>query len=248
MRQDAITNAVTGWSSMATTAGSAVSGSGRVAEQLAAASLATVFPAPRAGIEASSNPVTGQEPGPTAHHADARGPQEPAADSPGALMISSMAGAENCAALMTRQLGIRVEVVTTRRLGLAALRRQEYAVLILEESVAEADPQGADLLWQNAGLAVAVQVNFAISGCARLVREVRSALARREQQEGAAMRAATIRIESELKSTVTGLLLQSQLALAEPSLSPQLTAKLKQMVELAGSLRERLRPQPGAPA
>ncbi len=158
------------------------------------------------------------------------------------LMISSMVGAENCAALITRQLGMQVEVVPGRKAGLAALRRREYAVLIVEESLAEADPQGADLLWQHAGLAVAVQINFAISGCARLVREVKAALARRGQEQNLAMRVAATRLESELKSTVTGLLLQSQLALAEPSLSPQLTAKLQQMVELAGSLRERLRP------
>lgn len=159
-----------------------------------------------------------------------------------ALMISSMAGAENCGALITRELGLAVEVVANRRMGLAALRREEFAVLIMEESMAEADPQGADLLWQSAGAAVAVQVNFAISGCARLVREVRAALTRRELEQTTAMRAATSRMESELKSTVTGLLLESQLALAEPSISPQLTAKLRHLVELAGSLRDRLRP------
>ncbi len=160
-----------------------------------------------------------------------------------ALMISSMPGAENCAALIARQLGLEVEVVATRRLGMAALRRQEYAVLIVEESLAEADPQGADLLWQSAGSAVAVQINFAISGCARLVREVRSALSRRELEQATAMRAAAMRMESEFKSTVTGLLLESQLALTEPSISPQLTVKLQHLVELAASLRDRLRPQ-----
>ena len=39
---------------------------------------------------------------------------------------------------------------------------------------------------------------------------------------------------------MTGLLLQSELALAEPSAPPQLTAKLKLMVELAGTLRRQL--------
>jgi hypothetical protein len=43
-----------------------------------------------------------------------------------------------------------------------------------------------------------------------------------------------------LKSTVTGLLLQSQLALAEPELTPKLTGKLELVAELAGSLRRRL--------
>ncbi len=158
------------------------------------------------------------------------------------LMISFMAGAKNCAALVTQELGMQVEVQPSRKAALAALREREYAVLVVEECMVEADPQGADMLWQRAGLAVTVQINFALSGAARLVREVKAALARRDQEQALAMRAATSRIECELKSAVTGLLLHSQLALAEPALSPQLTAKLQQVVELAASLRERLRP------
>ncbi|MHB1021223.1 MAG: hypothetical protein ACYC46_00455 [Acidobacteriaceae bacterium] len=159
------------------------------------------------------------------------------------LMISSMAGAEVCAALVARQIAIPVELVTSRRSALSALRREEYAVVIVEESMADADPQGTDLLWQHAGLAVPLQVNFAISGGARVVREVKAALARREQEEIVATRAVTRRMESELKSTVTGLLLHSELALAEPMVPPQLAEKLKQMVALAGTLQQRLRPQ-----
>jgi hypothetical protein len=55
-----------------------------------------------------------------------------------------------------------------------------------------------------------------------------------------ALRAAASLLESELKSTVTGLLLQSQLALAEPQLTPKLTGKLELVAELVGSLRRRL--------
>ena len=54
------------------------------------------------------------------------------------------------------------------------------------------------------------------------------------------MRAATSSLENELKSTVAGLLLNSELALQEPSVPPQLASKLQLMVELAGTLRRRL--------
>jgi hypothetical protein len=43
-----------------------------------------------------------------------------------------------------------------------------------------------------------------------------------------------------LKSTVTGLLLQSQLALAEPEVPPKLAGKLELVAELASSLRRTL--------
>jgi hypothetical protein len=98
----------------------------------------------------------------------------------------------------------------------------------------------AELLWKHSGLAVPLQINFALLGCARLGREVKAALARREQEQSLAMRAATSIIENELKSTVTGLLLQSELALAEPAVPPHLATKLKMMVELAGTLRRQL--------
>ena len=160
------------------------------------------------------------------------------------LMITGLAGAENCASAMSRQLGSAVELVASRKAALAALRRTQYAVVVVDESLAEADPEGTELIWKHAELAVSLQVNFAISGTPRVVREVRSALVRREQEQSLAMRAAATTIENELKSTVTGLLLQSQLALAEPSVSPTLQEKLKLMVELAGNLRNQLaRPQ-----
>jgi hypothetical protein len=47
-------------------------------------------------------------------------------------------------------------------------------------------------------------------------------------------------MEGELRDTVTGLMLQAQLALAEPELSPRLAAKLNTVAELAGNLRQRL--------
>lgn len=156
------------------------------------------------------------------------------------LMITAIAGAESCAASLAAMLGVPVEIVSSRKTGLAALRRRDYATVIVDESIVTADPAGADLLWKHSGLAVPLQINFALLGCARLGREVKAALARREQEQSLAMRAATSSLENELKGTLTGLLLQSELALAEPSVPPQLTAKLKLMVELAGTLRRQL--------
>ena len=72
------------------------------------------------------------------------------------------------------------------------------------------------------------------------MREVRAVLSRREQEQALAMRAAAVAVESDLRDTVTGLILHSQLALSEPSLSPELSAKLKTVAELAGSLKQRL--------
>ena len=146
------------------------------------------------------------------------------------LLVTSIAGAENCATAIGRQLGLAVELAQNRRAALAALRRREYSVMVLDEGLIEADPAGAEVLWQQAGLAIPVQVNLGISGCNRVLREVRAALQRRERELSLAMRAATQLMEGEMNTTLTGLLLQTELALAEPALPVHVTAKLQQVV------------------
>ena len=162
------------------------------------------------------------------------------------LMVTTMAGAEGCAQAMAESLGVEVEVAASRKTGLASLRREGFAVVVVEESLAESDPEWADELWELAGLAMPLQVNFAISGCARLARVVKAAMTRRDGELAVAKREAVEALESELKSSVTGLLLESELALREPSISAALEPKLRHLVELAGAIRERLRGAAGA--
>ena len=156
------------------------------------------------------------------------------------LIISTMDGAENCARVIEQQIGTRVELAPNRKAGLAALRKSQYSVVVVEQNLAEADPEWADQVWAQAGLAMPIQINFAISGSARLSREVKAALTRRASEEKLARRAIAAEMENSLKSSVTGLLLESELALREPAVPASLEPKLRHLVELAGALRERL--------
>jgi signal transduction histidine kinase len=156
------------------------------------------------------------------------------------LVISALSGAETCAAAIMQQMGLDAEVVPGRREAMEALRTGVYAALIVDDALAEGDPRGAEVLWKMAGLAIPMQVNFALTGSARLVRDLRAALARREQEQGAAQRAALRAVESELRNSISGLLLHTQLALRESPPSPQLEQRLRLMAELAGNLKQRL--------
>jgi len=158
------------------------------------------------------------------------------------LIVSAAEGIERCATAVAQQLHLTVEIAGYRRAALAAVRRGEYSVILVDESLAESDPAWADLLAQNAGFALSMQINFATTGCARLVREVRSVLLRREHEMVLARQSAVATLQNELRSSVTGLLLQSELALREPSVPPALAPKLRHLVELAGVIREQLRP------
>ena len=156
------------------------------------------------------------------------------------LIVTGIEGARNCAAQVAAQLGLEVEVAEGRKTALAALRRREFLALVVDQTLAECDPAAAEALWDHAGLAIPLQINFALSGAARLTREIRSALHRREREQTLARRAAAAAIESELKSTVAGLLLHSQLALSGSEAASPVADKLRVVADLAGNLRRQL--------
>jgi hypothetical protein len=156
------------------------------------------------------------------------------------LIVTGMEGARNCAAVVGGQLGMEVEVAEGRKAALDALRRREFLAVVVDETIAACDPAAAEAIWERAGLAIPLQINFALSGAARLTREIRAALHRREREQSLARRAAASAIENELKTTVAGLLLHSQLALSGGEVPAPLADKLRMVAELAGSLRQQL--------
>jgi len=156
------------------------------------------------------------------------------------LIVTGIEGARNCAKAVGAQLGMEVAVAEGRKAALAALRRQEFIAVVVDETMAECDPAAAEAIWERAGLAIPLQINFALSGTARLTREIRAALHRREREQALARRAAAAAIETELKTTVAGLLLNSQLALSGSESSSPIADKLRMVADLAGSLRQQL--------
>jgi hypothetical protein len=156
------------------------------------------------------------------------------------LMVTGAEGARNCAEVVGAQLGMEVEVAEGRKAALAALRRREFSAVVVDETLAECDPAAAEAIWDHASLAIPLQVNFALSGAARLIREIRAALQRRKREQMLARRAAEAAIEGELKSTVAGLLLHSELALTIGDVPAPVAERLRIVADLAGSLRQRL--------
>jgi signal transduction histidine kinase len=156
------------------------------------------------------------------------------------LMVTGIEGARNCADVVGAQLGMEVEVAEGRKAALEALRRREFLAVVVDETMAECDPSAAEAVWDRSGLAIPLQINFALSGAARLIREIRAALRRREREQTLARRAAAAAIESELKTTVAGLLLNSQLALNGSEAVSPVADKLRMVADLAGSLRQQL--------
>jgi len=156
------------------------------------------------------------------------------------LIVTGIEGARNCAEVVAKHLGMDVESADGRKAALAALRQKEFAAVVIDDTIAECDPAAAEAIWERAGLAIPLQVNFALSGTARLIRDIRAALSRREREQTLARKAAAVAIESELKSTLAGLLLQSELALSGSEADSPLAERLRMVADLAGNLRRQL--------
>lgn len=156
------------------------------------------------------------------------------------LMVTGIEGAKNCAAAVSEQLGMDVQIAENRRAALSALKKSEFHVVVVDGTLAECDPAGAEAIWAEAGLAIPLQINFALSGAARLVREIKAALHRRQREQALASRVAAAAIETELKSTIAGLLLNSELALKGSGVPANVAERLRTVADLAGTLRQQL--------
>ena len=153
-----------------------------------------------------------------------------------------MEAIETTAASLAARLRLTVEIAASRAAAVRLLARRSYSIVVVDHTLAETDAEGADLIWKNAGVAIPLQINFALAGSARLEREIRAALARREREHSLAVAAARAAVDAELKNAITGILLESQLALAEENLPSRVENRLKTLALIADGLRERLVP------
>jgi hypothetical protein len=156
------------------------------------------------------------------------------------LIVTGIEGARNCAAVAAKQLNMEIEVVEGRKTALAALRKREFAAIVVDETLAECDPAAAEAIWDRAGLSIPLQINFALAGAGRLVREIRAALQRREREQALARMAAASAIETEVKTAIAGLLLHSQLALSGVDVPAPVADRLRLVADIANDLRRQL--------
>ena len=157
------------------------------------------------------------------------------------LVLASQPAADTIAGQLRTTLDTTVDIANQRRDALALLRRRAYDAILIDDVLADPDDELTDALHAQAGFASIVEVNFAIAGVSRVVRQVRSTLQRRARDLAGARAEAASEVRSELAAALSSLLLECELALRDAQ--PQQAPKLRHIVELAGDLRERLRPR-----
>lgn len=158
------------------------------------------------------------------------------------LLVTAVEGAASMASAISENAGAVVELVRSRRAALASLRRYRFDVVVVDAALSEAEVTPTEMLWQNAEGAIPLELELRALGASVVLRVLTTILERREQMEANVREAVTRSIAEEIRGTVTGLLLQSDLVLRDKAITPGVEAKVREMRALADGLRVRLRP------
>ena len=156
------------------------------------------------------------------------------------LLVTTSERAPECAKALNEATGEGLVVAESLPRAAALLRAEDYRAVVVDQYLLESEPHETQTMLEHLGTAILVQVNLAISGMERLVREVRAAVQRRQREEARARQAALAKLHSELNGTITALLLSSELALGTPELRPAAAEKLQSIHELVKKLRQQL--------
>ncbi len=156
------------------------------------------------------------------------------------LLVTPSTRASECAAALHEGTGAEVVVTECLARATSLLRAHSYQAVVFDQYLLETGPHEWEKTLEHLDTAIPVQINLAITGMERLVREVRGALQRRQREEVGARQAATGKLHSELNGTVTALLLSSELALEANNLPPAATEKMQSVHELVKKLRRQL--------
>ncbi|HVO81893.1 MAG TPA: hypothetical protein VMT28_14245 [Terriglobales bacterium] len=156
------------------------------------------------------------------------------------LLITPSARAQECADALQQATDESAQVAATLQQAATQLRAQEYSAVVVDQSLLDAEPDASETVLQHIGMAMPVHVNFAISGIERVVRELRAALGRRKREVLVARQGAEQALRSELRGTVTALLLSCELALQVPNLPDAAEAKIRAAYDLAREIRAKI--------
>ncbi len=156
------------------------------------------------------------------------------------LLVTTSSRAKECALALEQGTGQKTHVAASVPQAIGKLQSSEYDALAIDQSLLEADFRAFDTLLNHAGMAMPLYVNLALHSSERVVREAQVALQRADKEKLMAMHAAERILCNQLRGEVTGILLNSELALQQQSLSPEVAKKLECVRSLAEKMRARL--------
>lgn len=156
------------------------------------------------------------------------------------LLVSALDRREECARRLQEGMGESVVMAESLLRATTLLRAEVYTAAVFDAQLAEAEPAEFETTLRYLGTAIPVEVNLGISGASRLVGLVRAAARRRKDEETTAREAAQQSLRCAVNSTLTGLLLDCELALSASGLPPKTMERLTSIHGAAQKLRTQL--------
>lgn len=156
------------------------------------------------------------------------------------LLITPSARGPQCADSLKAATGEETHWAQNAHAASTRLRQQSYSAAVIDQFLLETEPEESDQMLEHLGTAFPVYINFGVTGMERLVREVRSALHRRKREESSARRAIEDQMRSEMRETLTAMLLSCELAMSAPNVPAYAIEKIRAIDNLARVLSQRL--------
>jgi len=156
------------------------------------------------------------------------------------LLVTNSSRAREYAAAIERGTGHQAQLASGVTQALSKMRVADYDLLLIDQSLLEADGRALDTLLNHCATAMPVYVNLALHSSERITREVQVALRRTQEERLVAERTAGKLLRNELRGEVTGILLNSELALRHSGLAPEIAEKILSVRQLAEKMRSRL--------
>jgi len=156
------------------------------------------------------------------------------------LLITAAPSASDCATRLAQSTGEPITVAGNFFDALARLRTATFDLAILDRNLAEAEPHQARALWAHLESTTVVELNLALTGFDRLMREVQSARKGSEHNRAAARQNATRLLQGEINQTLTTLLLDCDLAARITDLPSSASERIAAIRTDAENLRRQL--------
>jgi hypothetical protein len=156
------------------------------------------------------------------------------------LLITPSASGSQSMEVLRAATNLEVHWAQTLQQAVAHLREQTYSAAVIDEFLLETDPDESDLMIEHLGTSFPVYIKFGVTGMERLVREVRSALHRRKREETSARQAVAEQMHSEMRETLTAMLLSCELAMSIPNVPGPAAERIRAIDGFARELRIRL--------
>ena len=136
------------------------------------------------------------------------------------LLVTPLERSSECAAALKASTGEPVMIRENLLGATTLLRTESFRAVVFDHHQIEHEPHETEIAFAHLGAAIPIEVNFAITGTDRLVRDVQAALRRQAREQASARQAAARALHAELNNTLTTLLLQFDSALSATSGSP----------------------------